>query len=123
MLKQGGGNIVNTSSVCGLRGDVNNTGAYIASKHGVIGLAKAAALEYAKAGIRVNVICPGAIHTPMLESSMAALPDLSEVIKHHIPMGRAGTPEEIAGTAVWLCSDAASYVTGQSIVIDGGLIA
>ena len=123
MLKQGGGVIVVTSSVDGLRGNAITTGAYIASKHGVIGLVKAAALEYAKAGVRVNTVCPGVIHTSRLEGAMAADPELQVIFEQRIPMGRAGTPGEIAETAVWLCSDAATYITGQTIVVDGGLIA
>ena len=116
MLKNGKGSIVNCSSIAGKVG-FESIPAYVASKHGVIGLTESASLEFAKKNIRINAVCPGVIHTPMLErfdhgdeQSMAA----------QVPMGRVGTPEEIADSVVWLCSDNASYVTGQSILVDGG---
>jgi len=122
MLKQGTGAIVNTSSVAGLVG-FQGTPAYVASKHGVIGLTKAAALEYATAGIRVNAVCPGVIRTPMIDRIVAARPQMKEVYRTMHPLGRLGEPEEIAEAAVWLCSDAASFVTGHAMVVDGGLTA
>ena len=105
--------------------------AYIASKHGVVGLTRAAALEYAQKGIRVNAVCPGTIQTPMYErvnqviigSNPTAKQELKEQIIEKEPSGRIGQPEEVAETVVWICSDAASFVTGHTLVIDGGLIA
>jgi NAD(P)-dependent dehydrogenase (short-subunit alcohol dehydrogenase family) len=115
MLKQGGGAIVNTASVAGLVGFAGLP-AYVASKHGVAGLTKTAALEYAKAGIRVNAVCPGGISTPMTERLFKAVAALE-------PVGRMGKPEEIAEAVVWLCSDAASFVTGHAMAVDGGMVA
>jgi NAD(P)-dependent dehydrogenase (short-subunit alcohol dehydrogenase family) len=118
MLKQGGGAIVNTASVGGLVGTAMIS-AYVASKHGVVGLTKTAALEYAKAGIRVNAVCPGVILTPMVQH----LPELIEAFTAAEPIGRLGKPEEIAEAVVWLCSDAASFVTGHAMAVDGGYVA
>jgi len=120
MLKQGGGAIVNTSSVAGVVG-FQGTPAYVASKHGVIGLTKAAALEYATSGIRVNAVCPGVIRTPMIDRIVKARPEMKEVYRTMHPIGRLGEAEEIAEAVVWLCSDAASFVTGHSMLVDGGL--
>jgi NAD(P)-dependent dehydrogenase (short-subunit alcohol dehydrogenase family) len=122
MLQQGGGAIVNTASGAGLVGVVGLS-AYVASKHGVVGLTKTAALEYAKAGIRVNAVCPGVIQTPMVARLTRSRPDLSEALVAAEPMGRTGKPEEIAEAAVWLCSDAASFVTGHAMSVDGGYVA
>ncbi|HXG21329.1 MAG TPA: SDR family oxidoreductase [Methylomirabilota bacterium] len=122
MLQQGGGAIVNTASGAGLVGVVGLS-AYVASKHGVVGLTKTAALEYAKAGIRVNAVCPGVIETPMVARLTHNRPDLSEALVAGEPMGRTGKPEEIAEAAVWLCSDAASFVTGHAMSVDGGYVA
>ena len=122
MLKQGGGAIVNTASVAGLVG-FQGIPAYVASKHGVAGLTKTAALEYAKAGIRVNAVCPGVIHTPMVERAFRASPQMAEAAIAMEPVGRLGKPEEIAEAVVWLCSDAASFVTGLPMAVDGGLVA
>jgi NAD(P)-dependent dehydrogenase (short-subunit alcohol dehydrogenase family) len=122
MLKRGKGSIVNVSSIAGLIA-VNGVPAYVASKHGMNGLTKAAALEYASSNIRINSVCPGAIKTEMLErftkGDSAALNDL--VSKH--PLGRMGTPEEIAELIVWLSSDKSSFITGQTIAADGGYVA
>lgn len=116
MLDQESGAIVNTSSIWGLVGDVNFS-AYIASKHGVTGITKAAALEYADEGIRVNSVHPGVIRTAMVEG----LPDeTSEALISKEPIGRAGEPGEIASAVLWLLSDEASFVTGESHVVDGG---
>ncbi len=123
MLKNRGGVIVINSSIAGLRGNNLDPSGYIASKHGVMGLAKAAALEYARDGLRVNVVCPGAVDTPMLHDSLAANPALRDGIEKMVPLGRIGTPDEVAETVMWLCSDAASYITGQSFVVDGGMLA
>jgi len=119
MLKQGSGTIVNTASVAGLIGAAGAS-AYVASKHGVNGLTKTAALEYAKQGIRVNAVCPGFIRTPMFERGMSANPQMVEALAAVEPVGRLGKPEEIAAAVVWLCSDAASFVTGLPMVVDGG---
>jgi NAD(P)-dependent dehydrogenase (short-subunit alcohol dehydrogenase family) len=120
MLHQGGGTIVNTASGAGLIGS-RGISAYVASKHGVVGLTKTAALEYAPQGIRVMGVCPGVIQTPMTESALRD-PALQAQITAR-PMGRVGTPEEVAEAVVWLCSDAASFVTGHAMSIDGGLVA
>jgi len=122
MLKQGGGAIVNTASVAGLVG-FQGLPAYVASKHGVNGLTKTAALEYAKQGIRVNAVCPGVIQTPMLDRLFTSQPGVDETIAAMEPVGRLGKPEEIAAAVVWLCSDASSFVTGLPMAVDGGLIA
>ena len=123
MRKQGSGAIVNCSSLGGLIGG-NQRGTYHAAKHGVIGFTKSAALEYATRGIRVNDVCPGMIHTPMFDKMIAEGQgeQLEEMLKTLVPMGRMGRPEEIADCVLWLCSDAASYVTGQSISVDGGYV-
>lgn len=123
MLKQGSGTIVNTASIMGLVGSWSGTAAYNASKHGVVGLTKTAALEYAKAGIRVNAVCPGYIHTPLIEEALTSNPALEAQIVARHPVGRMGRPEEIAEAVVWLCSDAASFVTGHTMTIDGGYVA
>lgn len=122
MLKHGGGAIVNDSSTSGLVGGLRES-AYVASKHGVIGLTKAAALEYARHGIRVNAVCPGWIRTPMVDSIVASKPEREELAISKEPIGRMGTPDEVAEAAVWLCSDAASFVTGHSMAVDGGILA
>ena len=122
LLEQGGGAIVNTASGAGLIG-VAGLSAYVASKHGVIGLTKTAALEYAKSGVRVNAVCPGLIQTPMVERLTADQPQLGEALVAMEPVGRTGRPEEIAESVVWLCSDAASFVTGHAMSVDGGFVA
>lgn len=116
MLKNGKGSIVNCSSIAGLVG-FEAIPAYVASKHGVIGLTETAALEFSKSNIRVNAVCPGVIHTPMLERFTKGD---EQAMAAQVPMGRIGKPEEIADSVVWLCSDRASYVTGQAIAVDGG---
>ena len=122
MRKQGRGTVVNCSSLGGLVGGAER-GIYHAAKHGVLGFTKSAALEYAARGIRVNAICPGLIQTPMSDQMVAAgQAEALEAMEKSIPMARVGRPEEIADAVLWLCSDAASYVTGQSISVDGGFI-
>jgi len=121
MLQQGGGAIVNTASGAGLVG-VAGLSAYVASKHGVVGLTKTAALEYAKAGIRVNAVCPGVIQTPMVARLTSQRPEMAEALVAAEPMGRTGKPEEIAEAVVWLCSEAASFVTGHAMSVDGGYV-
>jgi NAD(P)-dependent dehydrogenase (short-subunit alcohol dehydrogenase family) len=122
MRKQKSGSVVNCSSLGGLVGGAER-GIYHGAKHGVIGFTKSAALEYGTRGIRVNAVCPGLIWTPMADQMVAA--GQGEALKgmeKSIPMGRVGRPEEIATAVLWLCSEAASYVTGQSISVDGGFI-
>lgn len=114
-----GGVIVNCSSVAGLVG-LAGAAAYAASKHGVVGLTRTAALEYAQARIRVNAVCPGPVGTPMLEQLMAGMPGGRSAVIAAEPAGRIGAPEEIADAVLWLCSPAASFVTGQAIAVDGG---
>ena len=123
MRKQGNGAIVNCSSLGGLIGG-NQRGTYHAAKHGVIGFTKSAALEYATRGIRVNAVCPGMIQTPMSDQMIAQGQgeELKAMLETYVPMGRLGRPEEIADAVLWLCSSAASYVTGQSISVDGGFV-
>src|SRR5579883_713190 len=122
MREQGGGAIVNMSSVAGLMAScLPRFPAYTASKHAVIGLTKIAALEYAKAGIRINALCPGCIDTPMLESNVQQHFD-KDWVTNRVPSGRLGSPTEVAEAAVWLCSEAASFVTGNVMVVDGGSI-
>ena len=122
MRKQGSGTIVNCSSLGGLVGGAER-GIYHAAKHGVIGFTKSAALEYAARGIRINAVCPGLIWTPMADQMVAAgQGEALKAMEKSIPMARVGRPEEIAGAVLWLCSDAASYVTGQSISVDGGFV-
>jgi NAD(P)-dependent dehydrogenase (short-subunit alcohol dehydrogenase family) len=120
MRRQGTGSIVNCSSLGGLIGGAER-GIYHAAKHGVLGFTKSAALEYAARGIRVNAVCPGLIQTAMSDQMVAAgQGEALKAMEKMIPMARVGLPEEIAGAVLWLCSDAASYVTGQSLSVDGG---
>ena len=121
MLKQGGGAVVNTSSAAGLVG-MRGASAYAATKHGVAGLTKTAALEYARSGIRVNAVCPGFIHTPMFDRINVDNPRGEEQASAMEPIGRLGTPEEVAEVVVWLCSDAASFVTGNVMPVDAGFV-
>lgn len=119
LLKQGGGAIVNTSSGAGVKG-IAGQAAYCAAKHGVVGFTKAAALDYAKSNIRVNAVCPGIIETPMMDRFSGGTPEGRARVIAQEPVGRMGKPEEIAAAVVWLCSDAAAFVIGHSMVIDGG---
>lgn len=122
MAANGGGAIVNNASIGGFRG-LAGLSPYVASKHGVIGLTRTAGIEYARAGIRVNAVAPGAIRTPMFERGVSQDPALSASIAEAQPMGRIGQPEEVARAVVWLCSDQASYVTGECLSVDGGFMA
>ena len=122
MLTQGSGAIVNTASIAGLVG-LPGFSAYVAAKHGVNGLTKTAALEYAKSGIRVNAVCPGAIRTPMFERGARDNPGIEEQVVAAEPLGRMAEPAEVGEAVVWLCSDAASFVTGQPMAVDGGWVA
>lgn len=122
MLQQGGGAIVNTASVAGLVG-APKMAAYSASKHAVLGLTKSAAIEYARKGIRVNAVCPGVIRTAMYERAVAADPQIGLAAAQMHPVGRLGEVDEVAAVVLWLCSDAASFVTGHAHTVDGGLTA
>lgn len=122
LLKQGKGAIVNCASVAGLIGFAGLP-AYVASKHGVVGLTKTTALEYAKLGIRVNAVCPGVIQTPMIDRLTGKTKEAIEQFTGLEPMGRFGLPEEIANAVVWMCSDEASFVTGHAMTADGGFVA
>ena len=121
MMTTGAGRIINVASTAGLKGYAK-VGAYVASKHGILGLTKTAALENARAGVRVNAICPGSTDTPMLQGFMAGSPEARKMILASTPPGRLGTPEEIAEAAVWLLSDRASYVSGESLFVDYGAV-
>ncbi len=118
MRKQGGGTIVNIASTMGVVAH-QNVPAYVASKHGVVGLTKSTALGYVKDNIRVNAVCPGNTRTAILDHVMKERPEIFESLMAATPIGRLAEPEEIANTIVWLCSDAASYVTGHAMVVDG----
>jgi NAD(P)-dependent dehydrogenase (short-subunit alcohol dehydrogenase family) len=122
MLSQGSGAIVNTASAAGLVA-VPGLSAYVAAKHGVVGLTKTAALEYAKAGIRVNAVCPGGVDTPMVRRVFGNNPQFAEAAASAEPVGRLAQPAEIGEAVVWLCSDAASFVTGLPMAVDGGMVA
>jgi NAD(P)-dependent dehydrogenase (short-subunit alcohol dehydrogenase family) len=122
MLKQGKGAIVNIASVAGLIG-FPGLPAYVVSKHGIIGLTKTAALENAKLGIRVNAVCPGVIRTPMIDRITGKDKTVEKQYENMEPVGRMGSPEEVAEAIVWLCSDASSFVTGHAMAVDGGWIA
>ena len=120
MRKQESGAIVNSSSIGGLVGGAKR-GTYQASKHGVLGLTKSAALDYAARGIRINAVCPGLVHTPMADQMMASgQADALNSMLQDVPIGRLGRPDEIASAVLWLCSSTASLVVGHALVVDGG---
>lgn len=119
MLRQGGGAIVNTGSGAAVKG-IAGQAAYCAAKFGMIGLTKAAALDYANSNIRVNAVCPGYVDTAMMQRFTGGTPEGRQNVVDNVPAGRPASPEEIAAAVVWLCSDAAAYVVGHAMVIDGG---
>jgi NAD(P)-dependent dehydrogenase (short-subunit alcohol dehydrogenase family) len=121
MLERGGGAIVNTASGVGLVGYANQS-AYTASKHGVLGLTKVAALDYGHLGVRVNAVCPGTARTPMVAAAIENMPGIDEDLKKLHPIGRIGEAEEIAEAAMWLCTPAASFVLGVALPVDGGYV-
>jgi len=122
MLKSGGGAIVNCASIAGLVG-FHGMPAYVASKHGMVGLTKTAALDLAQSGIRVNALCPGVIKTEMIDRFTGGNKEAEQQLAAGEPMGRMGTPQEMADVVIWLCSDRSSFVTGQAIAADGGWVA
>jgi len=122
MLEQGGGAIVNNSSVDGLRG-FPESASYAAAKHGVVGLTRTAALQYARQKVRVNAVCPGWIETPPVENYVRRTPEAQQEILDQEPIGRLGKPEEVAEAVLWLCSDGASFVLGHPMAVDGGYMA
>ncbi len=119
MLRQGGGSVVNVASIAGVVG-FPNASAYVASKHGVVGLTRSAALEYARQGIRINVVCPGVIETPMITRATGGDATAAAQFAQGAPAGRMGQPEEIASAVLWLCSAGAGYTIGHPLVVDGG---
>lgn len=119
MLERGGGAIVNTSSAAGLVGLAYNT-AYTAAKHGVVGLTRAASQEYAKRGIRINAVCPGFVETPLVAEALEDFASKEALVRAH-PVGRLGEANEVAGAVLWLASEGASFVTGTTVSVDGGL--
>jgi NAD(P)-dependent dehydrogenase (short-subunit alcohol dehydrogenase family) len=122
MRKSGVGSIVNTASVMGLVGDGSHPG-YSGSKHGVVGLTRTAAIVYARAGVRINVVCPGPTYTGMIHRLIDGQPELEKLLLANIPMNRMAQPEEIAKAVLFLCSDDASYITGHALAVDGGWVA
>jgi NAD(P)-dependent dehydrogenase (short-subunit alcohol dehydrogenase family) len=123
MLATGrGGSVVNVASTLSLRGSPFAS-PYSASKHGVLGLTRTAALEYATQGIRVNAVCPGAIDTPMMDETFARFPGFREMLMGLVPMQRMGRPEEVAHAIAWLSCEGASFVTGEGLTVEGGLLA
>lgn len=121
-IKQGGGTIVNTSSVAGLGFASFGASDYVAAKYGVIGLGRTAQLEYAKEGIRINTVCPGVIITPMVKTHFEKKPDIEKWYRERTPANRFGRPEDVAEAVIWLCSDSASFVYGSVLAVDGGIL-
>jgi len=122
MVDHGGGAIVNVASIAGTS-SVANKPSYTASKHGVVGITKSAALQYARRGIRINALCPGGVQTPIADDNTGGNPNAIAAMANAHPIGRIGAPSEMAAAALWLCSEGASFMTGQPLVVDGGLTA
>lgn len=122
MLQQGQGAIVNIASIMGQVG-APGIAPYVAAKHGVIGLTRAGALDYAKQGLRINAVCPGGIYTPIIERALQHIPAVVDALKNATPQGDLGQPEDIANAVLWLCSNEAKFITGQTLVVDGGYVA
>jgi NAD(P)-dependent dehydrogenase (short-subunit alcohol dehydrogenase family) len=122
MVEHGGGVIVNVASIAGTS-SVANKPSYTASKHGVVGMTKSAALQYARRGIRINALCPGGVDTPIADDNHQGNPAAVAAMNNAHPIGRIGTPAEMASAALFLCSDASSFMTGQPLIVDGGLTA
>jgi len=122
MVDQGQGAIVNVAGAFGLIG-FSGIPAYVAAKHGVVGLTKAASLEYAKTGVRINAICPGVTHTPMVERATGNDPEVEAQFSSQMPIGRSASPEEVAAAILWMCSNDASFLLGHSLALDGGWVA
>ena len=122
LLERRAGAIVNCASIAGLVG-FSNASAYAASKHGILGLTKSAALEVAAVGVRINAVCPGVIRTPMVDRAIRKRPELAQDLVAGEPMGRLGAPDEVARAVLWLCSDEAAFVTGVALPVDGGWVA
>jgi len=123
MLEAGKGSIVNMSSIFGTGAAFTSPPSYVSAKHGAIGVTRSAAVQYAKKGIRVNVVCPGYVQTPMFDRTFEEKPEMRAHIESLHPMGRLAAPSEVAEAVLWLLSDASSFVTGNSLMIDGGLTA
>jgi len=119
MLRTGGGAIVNTASILGMRAG-RGVPAYTASKHGVVGLTRAAALDYGRSGLRINAVCPGPIRTAMYHRREGTDPATEARFAEAIPLGRMGSAADVAAAVVWLCSDASSFITGHALTMDGG---
>jgi NAD(P)-dependent dehydrogenase (short-subunit alcohol dehydrogenase family) len=122
MLRRGKGSVVNIASNFGLVGS-SRMPAYAASKHGVVGLTKTAAIEFAPSGVRVNAVCPGPVDTPLVQAVVKDAPGLVDAITNRVPLGRMGSPDEIAEAVVWLSSDRAAFATGAILSVDGGYVA
>jgi NAD(P)-dependent dehydrogenase (short-subunit alcohol dehydrogenase family) len=120
MLGRGGGAIVNLASFAALAG-IANKPSYVASKHAVLGLTRAAALQYAPQRVRINAVCPGPVRTPMLQANLDVLPNGGAGMETHVPMGRISEPQEIADAILWLCSKHSSSVVGLALSVDGGM--
>ncbi len=122
MIKQGGGSIVNCASIAGVVGFMGSP-AYVASKHGIVGLTKTAALEFVKSNVRINAVCPGVIQTPMIDRFIEGNAEAQGLLTAGEPIGRVGQPNEIASAVLWLCTEGAAFVVGHPMVIDGGWVA
>jgi NAD(P)-dependent dehydrogenase (short-subunit alcohol dehydrogenase family) len=125
MLESRGGSIVNNSSIYGLTGSLTGLSPYVAAKHGVTGLTRTVAVEYGRQNIRINAVCPGFVHSEITDPAIESLGQekFERLLLNHVPMGRVADAKEIAYGVAWLCSDEASYVTGETFTMDGGWLA